>query len=163
MEQIRLLACVVIITVAVLPIPPLAWNIPGHMLSGIIAYQVLQRENPATIEKVKAMLEKHPWYANQWQARVQDVLVTDRDMVLFMQAARWADEVRTTDRQYHRGPWHYINLPFKPEGQFKSVQTKEPDPVNILTALAENDRIVKNENDLERKATALAWLFHLVR
>jgi hypothetical protein len=35
------------------------------MLSGIIAYQVLQQENPQTIEKIKAVLEKHPWYANR--------------------------------------------------------------------------------------------------
>jgi hypothetical protein len=58
------------------------------MLSGIIAYQVLQQENPKTIEKVNTVLEKHPWYANQWQTRLQDVPMRDRDMVLFMQAAR---------------------------------------------------------------------------
>jgi hypothetical protein len=34
---------------------------PRHMLSGIIAYQVLQQEKPTTIEKVKAVLEKHSW------------------------------------------------------------------------------------------------------
>jgi len=34
--------------------------------------------------------------------------------------------------------------------------------VNILTALAENESVVKNGNDPERKAIALAWLFHLV-
>jgi len=34
--------------------------------------------------------------------------------------------------------------------------------VNILTAMAENEITVKNENDLDRKAIALAWLFHLV-
>jgi S1/P1 Nuclease len=33
--------------------------------------------------------------------------------------------------------------------------------VNILTALAENESIVKSGND-ERRAIALAWLFHLV-
>jgi primosomal replication protein N len=44
---------------------------PGHMLSAAIAYQVLRQENPPTIEKVKAVLEKHPWYANQWQARLK--------------------------------------------------------------------------------------------
>jgi hypothetical protein len=55
------------------------------MLSGIIAYQVLQQENPKSIEKVKTVLEKHPWYANQWQARFVDVPVADRDLVLFMQ------------------------------------------------------------------------------
>jgi hypothetical protein len=58
------------------------------MLSAIIAYQVLRQENPPTIEKVKAVLEKHPWYVNQWQARLQDVPAADRDLVLFMQVAR---------------------------------------------------------------------------
>jgi hypothetical protein len=42
-------------------------------VSALIAYQVLALERPQTIEKVKAALEKHPWYANQWQARLQDV------------------------------------------------------------------------------------------
>jgi len=54
MEQIRLLACVVI-TAAVLPIPASAWNIPGHMLSAAIAYQVLSQENPQRIEKIKTV------------------------------------------------------------------------------------------------------------
>ena len=42
------------------------------------------------------------------------------------------------------------------------MQTKEPEPVNILTAMVENQRIVATENNPERKAVALAWLFHLV-
>jgi hypothetical protein len=99
------------------------------MLSGAIAYQVLQQENPQTIDKVKAALEKHPWYANQWQARLQDVAATDRDLVLFMQAARWADDIRMTDKQYHRALWHYINWPFKPDGQPASVQIRQPESV----------------------------------
>jgi len=69
------------------------------MLSGIVTYQLLQRESPQTIDKVIAVLEKHPWYANQWQARLQDVQVADGDTVLFMQAARWADDIRTVDKQ----------------------------------------------------------------
>jgi S1/P1 Nuclease len=72
------------------------------------------------------------------------------------------DDVRLRDKQYHRAPWHYINWPFKQEGQPDIVQTREPEPVNILTALAENEGVVKQENDPERKAIALAWLFHLV-
>jgi hypothetical protein len=85
---VSLIASLVLLTLAVLPLPVSAWNIPGHMLSGIIAYQVLQQENPPTIEKVTAVLEKHRWYANQWQAKLQDVPITDRDLLLFMQAAR---------------------------------------------------------------------------
>lgn len=34
--------------------------------------------------------------------------------------------------------------------------------MNILTAMAENERIVKKASDPEQRAIALAWLFHLV-
>ena len=132
------------------------------MLSGAIAYHVLQPENPQIIERVKAVLEKHPSYANQWQARLHDVPVADHDMVLFMQAARWADDIRTNDKQQHRALWHYINWPFKPDGQPPNVQIREPESINILTAMVKNHRIVKNESEVEQKAVALAWLFHLV-
>jgi S1/P1 Nuclease len=100
--------------------------------------------------------------ANQWQARLQVVPVADNDLVLFMQATRWADDIRTNDKQQHRASWHYINWLFKPDGQPATVQTKEPEAVNVLTAMTENQRIVVNENDPERRAIALAWLFHLV-
>jgi hypothetical protein len=161
MDAIRVLAYLAMFSFA-LPCPARAWNIPGHMLSGIIAYQILQLENPQTIEKVKAVLEKYPWYTNQWQPRLQDVPIADHSLALFMQATRWADDIRLRDKQHHRGAWHYINWLFKPDGQPVSVQIKEPEPVNILTALAENESIVKNDSDPQRKAVALAWLFHLV-
>jgi hypothetical protein len=132
------------------------------MLSAAIAYQVLRQENPLTIDKVKAALEKHPWHGNQWQARLEDVPLVEREMVLFMQAARWADDIRTRDKAQNRPAWHFINLPFKPEGQPASVQIREPEPVNILSAMAENESTAKNESDPERRAIALAWLFHLV-
>jgi S1/P1 nuclease len=152
----------VLLALAVLPLPASAWNIPGHMISGAIAYQALLQQNPKTIDKVKAVLQQHPWYANQWQARLQDVPVADHSPVLFIQAARWADDIRTRDKPQNRPSWHYINLPFKPENQPASVQIREPEPVNVLTAMAENESVVKKENEGERKAIALAWLFHLV-
>jgi hypothetical protein len=152
---------VVLTAVMALSSTAVAWNIPGHMLSAAITYQVLQQENPPIIEKVKSALEKHPWYRNQWHGRLKDVSVADHGLVLFMQAARWADDIRANDKQ-HRALWHYINWPFKPEGQPASVQPREPESVNILTALAENETVVKNRNDSERRSIALAWLFHLV-
>ena len=114
-----------LLALGVLPLPASAWNIPGHMLSAAITYQVLQQENTRTIEKVKAVLEKHPWYANQWQARLQDVPSGDNDLMLFIQAARWSDDIRLQDRAQNRPRWHYINLPLKPEGQPESVQIRE--------------------------------------
>jgi hypothetical protein len=88
--------------------------------------------------------------------------IADHSLVLFMYAAGWADDIRIRDRLQNRPRWHYINFPFKPDGQPDSVQIRAPEPVNILTAMAENERVVRNESDPERKAVALAWLFHLV-
>src|SRR6267142_2451562 len=61
--------------------------------------------------------ETRAWSANQWQARLQDIPVADHSLLLFMQAATWADDMRMKDKQRHRALWHYINWPFKPEGQ----------------------------------------------
>jgi hypothetical protein len=92
MAKIRLVALFAILVFS--PHPASAWNIPAHMLSGAIAYQELRQENPQIIEKVTAVLEKHPWYATQWQARLQEVPAVNHGLVLFMQGARWADDIR---------------------------------------------------------------------
>ena len=142
--------------------PLRAWNIPAHMLSGALAYQILQRESPSTIAVVKTALESHPWFESHWRAQLEKLPAADRDEMFFMLAARWADDIRTKDRSQNRGPWHYINLPFKPEGQPDSVRTKPPAKVNILTALTENERIAKNGSTRSERSIALTWLFHLV-
>src|SRR5262245_51183081 len=80
LAAISMLTFLVLLALALSPLPTLAWNIPGHMLSGAVAYQVLQQESPQTIDKVKAVLEKHPSYENQWQARLQDVPTADREV-----------------------------------------------------------------------------------
>jgi hypothetical protein len=95
------------------------------MLSGIIAYQVARQENPATIEKVKAVLEKHPWYANQWQAGRGDVTATDRDMV-FIQAARWPDDIRRANTHYHRGRGTISTGPLSPKDNRPLCKSEVP-------------------------------------
>ena len=140
------------------PLPGYAWNIPGHMLSGAITYQIVSSESPATIATIKAILQKHPWYETHWKEQLDKLPDSERDEMFFMLAPRWSDDIRTRDRTQHRGPWHYINWPFKPQ----SVETKPAQEVNILTALAENERIGRTTSDPEKKAIALTWLFHLV-
>jgi hypothetical protein len=95
------------------------------MLSAAIALPSAEPGESQTIDKVTAVFEKHPWYANQWQARLQDVSVADHGQVLFMQAARWADDNRTQDKTQNRSRRHYINWPFKPEGQPDTAQTQK--------------------------------------
>jgi hypothetical protein len=90
------------------------------------------------------------------------MLVSQRGEMLFMLAARWADDVRRQDGEQDRPRWHYINFPFKPGGEPDNIDPKPPHPVNILSALAENERIVRSQAPPEQRAIALAWLFHLV-
>jgi hypothetical protein len=140
----------------------LPWNIPGHMVSGAIAYQILQRENPSTIPTVHSALEENPWYDTRWKPQLERLPDTERDEMLFMLAARWADDIRTLDKSETRLPWHYVDFPFKPEGDPASIQAMEPPQENILTALAENTRILRTRSDPAKRGVALAWLFHLV-
>jgi hypothetical protein len=162
MKYLELAAAFILAALIALPLPVDAWNIPGHMLIGSIAYQILRRESPSIITTVRASLERHPWYESHWKGQLEKIPEGERDEMLFMLASRWADDIRTRDQAQHRGPWHYINFPLKPDGQSSTVQTSPPQAVNILTALAENERIVKAGNDPIQKAIALTWLFHLV-
>src|ERR1051326_7578149 len=106
----RLAAALTIVT-SIIMMPrfdSFAWNIPGHMLSGAIAYQILQRESPTAIAPVRAMLEKNPWYEIRWKSQVEKLPDTERDELLFMLAARWADDIRTRDPAESHLLWHYV-------------------------------------------------------
>ena len=139
-----------------------AWNIPGHMLSGAVAYQILQRENPATITAVRSVLAKNPWYETRWKPQLEKLPESDRNEMLFMVAGRWADDIRTLDKAQSRLPWHYVDFPFKPEGEPASIQVIQPPQENILTAIALNERILRIASDPGKRGIALTWLFHLI-
>jgi hypothetical protein len=139
-----------------------AWNIPGHMLSGAIAYQILQRENPRTIPSMRSVLEKKPWYETRWKSQLEKLPESERDEMLFILAACWADDIRTRDEAESHPPWHYIDFPFKPEGEPASIQVVQPPRENIVTAIVENERIVSSGSELARRGIALSWLFHLI-
>ena len=108
------------------------------------------------------MLEKNPWYASRWKIQLDKLPEAQREEMLFMLAARWADNVRTQDPTESRLPWHYIDFPFKPEGEPASVPTVQPPQENILTAITENERIVRSGSDPAKRGIALSWLFHLI-
>jgi hypothetical protein len=86
----------------------------------------------------------------------------ERDEMLFMLAARWADDIRTRDKAESRLPWHYVDFPFKPEGEPAGIQAAQPPRENIITAIGQNERIVRSGTDPARRGVALAWLFHLI-
>lgn len=131
------------------------------MVSGAIAYAQLKAANPAAAERVIQLLKAHPQY-EKWERRLDDAPESDRDLVLFMQAARWPDDIRD-DSAYHHSKWHYINLPFKPAGQPDTIVPPPSDADNILRAFDLNLAVAANPQATDAdRAVALCWVFHLV-
>jgi len=154
-----------------LSLPPLvrAWNKPGHMVTGAIAYTVLKQESPEALAKTVAMLKEHPYYESQWQPLVERPFVPadQRDLYLFMLAAKWADDARPDEDYYPPGAkrdlWHYVNIPFKPDSEPDDIKTRPFDAeFNIFTGYTRNLSNLKSDLPNEKRAVALTWIFHLV-
>ncbi len=145
--------------------PPraMAWNKAGHMVSGAIAYRELESSDAQALARVLDLLRRHPEYETRWAAQLEQPYIpaAERDLYLFMLAARWADDVRN-DEKFDEPTWHYVNLPFKPDGQPASVQTRDPADVNILSAFGDSLETVRRNPAAGERAVALCWLFHLV-
>src|SRR5499433_1777830 len=140
-----------------------AWDKAGHMVSGAIAYADLKHTSPETLARVIALLKSHPHYKTKWVPRLAQLNLSaeEQDLYLFMLAARWPDDIRG-DPTFHHGSWHYINLPYKPEGEPASVQTVDPPPDNMLQAYQTNLDILRITAPQSTKAVALCWVFHLI-
>ena len=144
--------------------PARAWNRPGHMVSGAIAYAELKKKHPEVITRVVALLKHHPHYKEKWLPTLQLLPAADQDAYLFMAAARWPDDVRE-DPVYHPSDykaWHVIGQPFKPSGQPASVKTDKPPRDNILSAYAKHRDKVRSDAAGKDRSIALCWVFHLV-
>lgn len=143
-----------------------AWNKAGHMLTGAIAFQVLQQDkDDKTIARVVALLQHHP-EAGRWNKFRQMLPKADRELYLFMQAARWPDDARDDPEFYPPNAdydkLHYINFPYKPNGQPASVKTRAPDNLNIFRGYADKLGIVNSKAKDADRAIALCWLVHLI-
>jgi hypothetical protein len=135
------------------------------MVTGAIAYQVLKQDDEETIARVIALLKKHPDFP-RWDKMMEKLKDEDRDLFLFMQAARWADDARDNrvfyppDLQFDK--LHYINLPFLPKEQPDGVKNAPPDDNNILRGFLDKRSVVTGNGKDDDRAVALCWVFHLV-
>jgi S1/P1 Nuclease len=150
-----------------LPTPARAWNKPGHMLTGALAYYQLRERDPAAIPAIIALLQHHRAWPMWMDSLARDPTAgpQDRDLFVFMYAARFPDDFKgMPDYDKPRyDPQHYVDFPFKPAGQPSSVHTQPPEPVNVLEALPEHLRVLRDPHATpEAKAFALSFVFHLV-
>lgn len=164
--------------------PALAWNDRGHMSVGYVAYQRLK---PATRERVNSLLKLNPKY-NDWAAKVDKQIpnagAEDRNMMIFMVATTWADEIKR-DRSYKQDGtqggnrpdgspdpgrntgyddllmhkyWHFIDTPFSSDG---TPLPPIPTP-NAQERIALFRTVLASSSPDDLKSYDLVWLLHLV-
>ncbi|NKB88044.1 MAG: S1/P1 Nuclease [Acidobacteria bacterium] len=162
MRRLRLGAVVVLLALgAAWPHQATAWGRDGHMVIGAVAYARLRAEDPAALAAVLTALRQHPHYADLLRGPDEWALdVDDADLAIFMQASRWADDVRSGRyEEFGRSNWHYVNYHLR-EGRLDPPGAPERDGF-LLDALKRNHARVRS-NDPTERAIALTWLFHLV-
>lgn len=153
--------------------PAHAWNSFGHMIVAAIAYDQL---TPTVRSKTAALLNLNPQYS-EW---IDGVSASDRDKVAFLKAATWPDYIKHAagytndgespsnpnvsqnsgydDRLMHRY-WHYIDLPFSPDG----TALVQPVPPNAQTQIAAfRATLASHTASNALKSYDLVWLIHLV-
>ena len=173
-------ALLVLLLLATLAAPAYAWNDFGHMTVAYIAYQKL---TPAARARANALIKLNPYY-DKWAAAVPAGL--DKDLVIFMFAALWADEIkgdpaftsdgsaggnrpegspdptRNTgydDKLMHKYR-HFIDTPFSMDGTPIASFTI-PSP-NAQDSIALFRAVLASADPDAKKSYDLSWLFHLV-
>lgn len=149
--------------------PANAWNARGHMMIATVAWD---RLSPNARSKASALIKLNPHYS-KWTEGVADA---DRDLVAFIKASVWADEIRG-EAGYANGPedasppaigyadksrhseWHYKNLAFSPDG----TPIKTSPESNALSQIHRMTAQLRNPNvSAEARSYDLVWLLHLV-
>jgi len=125
-----------------------------------IAYRDLKRSDPDKVDRVVALLKRHPQFNSLWKSQLEAVAQEDRDQLLFMLAARWPDDIRGRNSPFDHPKHHFIDQPFIPPGEPASVTGTSPDSENLVTAFKANQSTLAGSASDADKAVALAWLFH---
>lgn len=111
------------------------WDAKGHQIIAEIAY----RDLTPTAQRTAARLLNSD---------------TDSKYHDFPAASVWADDIKSKTRDFDN--WHYIN-------RFVGNPEIEPAKPNVVTAMAEQSKILGNSNTADAsRLVALKWMLHLV-
>jgi S1/P1 Nuclease. len=174
----------VLFAIAVSIEPASAWNDRGHMSVGYVAYKRLKL---AARDRVNALLKLNPKYKD-WAAQVDQQMPNaspdDKNLMIFMLATTWADEIKR-DRAYKQDGtqggnrpdgspdpgrntgyddllmhkyWHFIDTPFSTDG---TPLPPIPTP-NAQERIALFRTVLASSSPDELKSYDLVWLLHIV-
>jgi hypothetical protein len=154
-----------------------SWNAAGHKIVAEIAWRKL---DAATQSKVVEILRKHPRFNQDFKPRMNSEVGQEttavKDHWIFCHAAVWPDIARSQPN-FHRDPWHYINLPvFSSEeeadafgGQlpvnvsFDPATTSNSKKYNGVQSVKKNLQILTSTSSTgPKKAVACSWILHVI-
>jgi hypothetical protein len=184
-EQIIIMRALPLVLATALPFASVtsanAWDSYGHMSVAYVAYQQL---TPQATQRVNELLKLNPNFS-EWLGWVPKGMSTaDTNMVIFMLAATWPDEIKSesgysndganggdspvgspdptanigyTDMMRHKY-WHFVDEPFATDG---STLPAIPNP-NAQERVALFRGVLASTSDDNLKSYDLTWLLHLV-
>jgi hypothetical protein len=157
------------------------WGSIGHMAVGYVAYGQL---NPGTKDRVNALLKLNPDYKKWLTLIPEGTSAKDQQMMIFMIAATWPDQIKSETGYTDDGPdpkgnrpdgdtskqnigysdhlhhkyWHFVDTPFTQDGTpLGSIPT--PNAGTQITAFR---KVLSSNKPDELKSYDLVWLLHLV-
>jgi hypothetical protein len=171
-KQLRVTSIALVLSAISLASSAAAWNAKGHMTVAAVAWKNMTPESRA---KASALLRLNPDYS-VW---VQGVPPADVDVVAFLKASTWPDQIRSTYQDDGSSPasrptdaqnigfadclkhryWHFRDVPFSRDG----TPLEEPEEPNALTQIrALSTAIGTPGTSDDVKSYDLTWLLHLV-
>ena len=154
-----------LVTAALLALPASAlWDVTGHRTVAAIAWEHM---TPRTRARSVELLLHGPALANFAALRPPQGSDAARDRALFLNAATWADLVRSRDQPWHaynHATWHYADFYWDVEnGRPHDIPGTGPDSLNAAERIVALRATLADANAADTtKAVALAWLLHLV-
>lgn len=154
----RFLQCVVALTLtASATMPALAWTRPGHMVTAAIAFDEIARDHPEILATLERLLDAHP-DRGPFQVAIDRTTGHERIRRMFLECARWPDDVRETHHD-HPG-WHAaLSNVHRPDRGSSADETPTGQAFEAF-ALSFKQLSDTTASPGER-AVALCWVLHL--
>lgn len=139
--------------------PAQAWTRPGHMVTAAIAYDELAARDPKALQKLLAIAAQHP-DRGPFEVAVGRATGEDRARRLFMELARWPDDVRGGAQDHPT--WHHALHPVI-DPRSPPPKTPSSDSAGAADeAFALNVKVASDPKaPTSDRAMAIAWVFHI--
>lgn len=169
----RTSGCLLIAGLLLFSSPATAWNAAGHRLTAAIAWRQM---DAATRERLGDLLAYHPDY-ELWLKRSSSL---EPAYAAFLEASTWPDDIKR-DKRFHDSDetptpllpgfsdmgrhrnWHHVDHALgQPPAREKTPGELDSRLDKLMQSIGDTRHRVHGSNQESQRATALAWLIHLV-